>query len=45
MEEIFHYESPSSYAEYYSERRLHFSLDIDNYETRSRRFSPKRQQK
>ena len=32
-EEIFHYESLSRYIEYYNERRLHFSLDIDNYET------------
>ena len=31
-DEIFHYESLSSYVEYYNERRLHFSLDIDNYE-------------
>ena len=32
-EEIYHYESLSKYIEYYNERRLHWSLDIDNYET------------
>ena len=32
-DEIFHYESLSAYVEHYNERRLHFSLDIDNYET------------
>ena len=29
----------SSYVEYYNERRLHFSLDIDNYETPLKAFS------
>ena len=43
-EEIFHYESLSSYVEY-CERRLHFSLDIDNYEAPPRRSLPKKQQK
>ena len=32
-EEIYHYESLSKYIEYYNERRLHWSLDIDNHET------------
>ena len=32
-EEIYYYESLSKYIEYYNERRLHWSLDIDNYET------------
>ena len=32
-EEIHHYESLSRYIEYYNECRLHWSLDIDNYET------------
>ena len=44
-EEIFHYESLSRYIEYYNERRLHFSLDIDNYETPLKAFFTKRQQK
>ncbi len=37
--EIHHYDSLSSYIEYYNERRLHFSLDIDNYETPLQAFS------
>ena len=41
-EEIFHYESLSAYVEYYNERRLHFSLDIDNYETPLKAFHSKR---
>ncbi len=32
-EEIWNYESLGAYIDYYNERRLHFSLDIDNYET------------
>lgn len=28
--EIFHYDSLSAYMEYYNERRLHFSLDMDS---------------
>ena len=32
-EEIWNYASLSEYIEYYNETRLHFSLDIDNYET------------
>ena len=40
--EIHHYESLSSYVEYYNERRLHFSLDIDNYETPLQAFSARK---
>ncbi len=32
-EEIRNYDSLDAYVDYYNERRLHFSLDIDNYET------------
>ncbi len=32
-EEIWNYDSLDAYVDYYNERRLHFSLDIDNYET------------
>ena len=32
-EEIWNYENLESYIDYYNERRLHFSLDMDNYET------------
>ena len=32
-EEIWNYESLGAYIDHCSERRLHFSLDIDNYET------------
>ncbi len=41
-DEIFHYESLSAYMEYYNEERLHFSLDIDNYQTPLRAFSDKK---
>ena len=41
-EEIHHYESLPEYIEYYNERRLHFSLDIRNYETPLKAFSAKR---
>ena len=37
-EEIAHYESLPEYIEYYNERRLHFSLDIANYETPLKAF-------
>lgn len=40
-EEIGHYESLPEYIEYY-ERRLHFSLDIANYETPLKAFSAKK---
>ena len=32
-EEIYHYESLSKYIEYYNDRRIDWSLDIDNYDT------------
>lgn len=41
-DEIWHYESMSAYIEYYNEERLHFSLDIDNYQTPLRAFSDKK---
>lgn len=41
-EEIGHYESLSAYIEYYNEDRLHWSLDIDNYQTPLRAFSDKK---
>ena len=41
-EEIGHYESLPEYIEYYNERRLHFSLDITNYETPLKAFSAKK---
>ena len=41
-EEIGHYESLLEYIEYYNERRLHFSLDISNYETPLKAFSAKK---
>ncbi len=41
-EEIGHYESLPEYIEYYNERRLHFSLDIANYETPLKAFSAKK---
>ena len=41
-EEIGHYESLPEYIEYYNERRLHFSLDIANYETPLKAFSTKK---
>ena len=40
-DEIGHYESLSAYIEYYNEKRLHFSLDIDNYQTPLRAFHDK----
>ncbi len=40
--EIHHYESLSAYVEYYNERRLHFSLDIDVCQTPLRAFHDKR---
>ena len=41
-EEIHRYESLSEYIAYYNERRLHFSLDIHNYETPFKAFSAKK---
>lgn len=41
-EEVRHYESLSAYIEYYNEDRLHWSLDIDNYQTPLRAFSDKK---
>ena len=41
-EEIHHYESLSEYIEYYNERRLHFSLDMHNYETPLKAFSARK---
>ena len=41
-EEIHHYESLSEYIEYYNERRLHFSLDMRNYETPLKAFSARK---
>ena len=41
-EQIWHYESMSSYIEFYNEERLHFSLDIDNYQTPLRAFYDKK---
>ena len=38
-EEIHHYDSMSEYIEYYNETRLHFSLDMRNYETPLKAFS------
>ena len=38
IEEIVHYESLPEYIEYYNEKRLHFSLDIANYETPLKAF-------
>ena len=40
--EIHHYESLSEYIKYYNEGRLHFSLDIQNYETPRKSFSAKK---
>ena len=40
-DEIWHYESLSSYIEYYNEERLHFSLDMDNCQTPLRAFHDK----
>ena len=41
-EEIFHYEGLPRYIEYCNERRLHFSLDTDNYETPLKAFFTKK---
>ena len=41
MEEIWHYGGLDGYIEYYTDR-LHFSLDIDNYETPLMAFRNKR---
>ena len=41
-EEIHHYESLFEYIEYYNERRLHFSLDMHNYETPLKAFSARK---
>lgn len=41
-EEIYHYGSLREYVDYYNESRLHFSLDIDNYETPQMAFRNKR---
>ncbi len=41
-EEIHHYDSMSEYIEYYNERRLHFSLDMRNYETPLKAFSARK---
>ncbi len=38
-EEIWNHKSLSAYIDYYNEDRLHWSLDIDNYETPLRAFS------
>ncbi len=40
-DELWHYESLSAYMEYYNGERLHFSLDIDNYQTPLMAFSDK----
>ena len=41
-EEIHHYEGLSECIEYYNERRLHFSLDMHNYETPLKAFSARK---
>ncbi len=41
-EEIGHYESLPEYIQHYNKRRLHFSLDIANYETSLKAFSAKK---
>ena len=41
-EEIWHYGELDDYIEYYNTDRLHFSLDIDNYETPLMAFRNKR---
>ena len=38
-EAIHHHESLQDYVKYYNERRLHFALDIDSYETPLKVFS------
>ena len=40
--EIHNYESLSGYIEYCSERRFHFSLDMQNYETLLKAFSARK---
>ena len=41
-EEIWHYDGLDDYIKYYNTDRLHFSLDIDNYETPLMAFRNKR---
>ncbi len=41
-DEIWHYKDLDDYVEYYNADRLHFSLDIDNYETPMMAFRNKR---
>ncbi len=41
-DEIWHYKDLDDYIEYYNTDRLHFSLDIDNYETPMMAFRNKR---
>ena len=41
-DEIWHYSSLSDYIEYYNTDRLHFSLDINNYETPMMAFRNKK---
>jgi len=41
-DELWHYESMSAYTSYYNEKRLYFSLDIDNYQTPLRAFHDKK---
>ena len=40
--ELWHYETLSSYIWFYNEERLHWSLDIDNYETPLKAFGSRR---
>ena len=40
--EIWHYKNLDDYVEYHNTNRLHFSLDIDNYETPMMAFRNKR---
>ena len=40
--EIGYYESLSAYIKYYNEYRLHFSLDVDKYETPIEAFNKKK---
>lgn len=41
-DEIWHYQNLDDYIEYYNTDRLHFSLDIDNYETPLMAFRKKK---
>ena len=41
-EEIGHHDSMSAFIEYYNTKRLHWSLDIDNYETPMMAFKKKK---